>query len=148
MVGWRLILAERAAAERHAVVDHDVVADLGGLADDHAHAVVDEEPPADGRAGMDLDAGEEPGQLGDQPGREPQRRVSPQPVRQPVEPDRVQAGVGEEVLERTPRRRVVGPGGVEVFLQSCEEAHKDLSRESWISGRTQPRMSSYSTVEM
>src|SRR3954469_23811615 len=48
---------QAAAPERDVVVEHHVVADLGGLADDDAHAVVDEEPPADGRAGVDLDAG-------------------------------------------------------------------------------------------
>jgi hypothetical protein len=39
----RMVLGE--ATERHAVVDQHVVADLGRLADHHAHAVVDEEPP-------------------------------------------------------------------------------------------------------
>jgi hypothetical protein len=48
-------------------------------------------------------------------------------VRQPVRPDGVKPGIGEKVLKRTSSRRVVGPGGVEVFLKSCEEAHKDLS---------------------
>ena len=50
-VGWRLTLGERAAAEGDPVVEHDVVADLGGLADDDAHPVVDEEPPPDGAPG-------------------------------------------------------------------------------------------------
>jgi hypothetical protein len=41
------------------VIDQHVVADLGRLADHHAHAVVDEQPPADLRTGMDLDPGDE-----------------------------------------------------------------------------------------
>ena len=40
-------LRERRAAERHALVDGRVVADLGGLADHHAEAMVDEHAPAD-----------------------------------------------------------------------------------------------------
>ena len=40
----------RRAAERDALIDRHVVADLGGLADHHAHAVIDEEAPADLRA--------------------------------------------------------------------------------------------------
>jgi hypothetical protein len=44
-----------------------------------------------------------------------------------VRPDGVKPGVREKVLKRTSSRRVVGPGGVEVFLKSCEETHKDLS---------------------
>ena len=47
------------AAEGDALVERHVVADLGGLADHHAHAVIDEEAPTDLRARMDLDAGEE-----------------------------------------------------------------------------------------
>jgi hypothetical protein len=39
----------------------------------------------------------------------------------------VKPGIGKKVLKRTSSRRVVGPGGVEVFLKSCEETHKDLS---------------------
>jgi hypothetical protein len=65
---------------------------------------------------MDLDAGHEPAQLGEQPRREAQAGILPEAVRQPVDPDGMQAGVCEKVLERTPGRRVVGPGGVEVFL--------------------------------
>ena len=40
-----------------------VVAHLGRLPDDHAHAVIDKEPAADGGAGMDLDSGGKPAQL-------------------------------------------------------------------------------------
>ena len=43
------------AAQSHAVVDQAVVADLGSLADDDAHAVVHHQAAADLRAGMDLD---------------------------------------------------------------------------------------------
>ena len=46
------------AAQRDALVEGHVVADLGGFADDHAHAVIDEEAPADLGAGMDLDSGD------------------------------------------------------------------------------------------
>ena len=41
---------EAGAAERHALVERDVVADLGRLADHHAHAVVDEEARRRSRA--------------------------------------------------------------------------------------------------
>jgi hypothetical protein len=69
--------------------------------------VVDEEPPADGGPGVDLDPRQEAGQLGDQPRRETQGGFLPQPVGQAVEPDRMQAGVGKEVLKGTSSRRVV-----------------------------------------
>ena len=44
------------------------VADLGGLPDHHTHAVVDEDAPANDGAGMDLDAGDKPADLGNQTG--------------------------------------------------------------------------------
>ena len=55
------------AAQGDALVDGDVLAHLGGLADDHPDAVVDEEALAQGGPRMDLDPGEEPPELGDQP---------------------------------------------------------------------------------
>ena len=51
------------AAERHPVVEHDIVAHLSGLADDDAHPVVDEEAAPDRRTRVDLDTGEPPGDL-------------------------------------------------------------------------------------
>jgi hypothetical protein len=69
------------------VVDHDVFADFGGFADDHPHAVVDEEPAADCGARVDLNAGQETAKLRYQPRREAQARDLPQAVRQPVDPD-------------------------------------------------------------
>jgi hypothetical protein len=89
--------------------------------------VVDEEAASDGGAGMDLDAGQEARQLRNEPGGKPRGRILPQLVRQAVRPDGMQSGVGEKILKRTSSRRVMGPGGVEVFLKSCEETHKDLS---------------------
>ena len=58
-MGWRLPRSVAGTAERDALVKQHVVADLRGLADHHARAVIDEEAAADGRAGMDLDAREE-----------------------------------------------------------------------------------------
>src|SRR5690242_2100635 len=52
-----LTAIERRAAERHALVNRAAVADLRRLADNDAHAVIDEHARANLRAGMDLDAG-------------------------------------------------------------------------------------------
>mgnify|MGYP000972671947 CR=1 FL=1 len=82
--GVTLAVFQRTAPEGDAVVDHHVVADLGRLADHHAHAMVDEEAPTDGGTRMDLDAGEEAGQLAQDPGHTPQCRHRPQAVCQPV----------------------------------------------------------------
>ena len=49
---------QRRAAQRHALVNGAVIADLRSFADDHAHAVVDEHAPADDSRRMDFNAGE------------------------------------------------------------------------------------------
>lgn len=46
------------AAQGDAVVEHHVVAEHGGLADHHTHAVVDEAAAPDDGTGVDLDAGQ------------------------------------------------------------------------------------------
>ena len=120
------------AAERHAVVEHDVVADPRRLADHHAHPVIDEEAPADARARVDLDAGEEARELRQEPRRRAQTRP-PQPVGHPVRPDRVQPGVRERDLEAAARGRVV-PACVADVLARPEDRHSAQSRRSAQSG--------------
>src|SRR3546814_16971396 len=51
--------AGRGAAEGDALVEGNVVADLRGLAEHHAHAVVAEEAAPEGGARMNLDAGQQ-----------------------------------------------------------------------------------------
>jgi hypothetical protein len=50
-------------AERYALVDQHVIADLAGFADDDAGAVVDEKTPSDARARMDFDVGKKAAEL-------------------------------------------------------------------------------------
>ena len=54
-VSLRLLIGR--AAQDHTLVHQHVLTDFGRLADDHAHAVIDEEAPADFRSGMNLNAG-------------------------------------------------------------------------------------------
>src|SRR5947209_6984047 len=51
-----LLLLQARPAQRDPVEQRDVVADLGRLTDDHAHAVVDEQAAAELGRRMDLDA--------------------------------------------------------------------------------------------
>ena len=80
------------AAQRHAVVEGAVVADHGGLAEHDAHAVVDEQAPADPGTGVDLDAGLMPAALAD-PSRQKKVPALIQPVRDAVIDQNVKAGV-------------------------------------------------------
>jgi len=54
------------AAERHTVIDQDIIAYDRRFSDDHTHSVVDKKPPTDDCGGVNLDAGEKPGELGEQ----------------------------------------------------------------------------------
>ena len=82
--------------------------------------MVDEEPSADRGTGMDLDPREKSGEL-----RENARRratgpaLDPQAMGQAMNPDRVQAGVDDRVLDVAAGRRVVGARRGEVLTHSA-----------------------------
>ena len=107
-------LVQTGAAQGDALVDGAVVAHDGGLADDDAESVVDEDPPADLRAGVDFDAGEDAAQVRDEPPR-PQPAAAPQSVGQPVHQDGVQPRITGEDLEAAACRRVALVYAVDVF---------------------------------
>ena len=96
--------------QRHSLVHGDVVADRRGLADDDAHAVVDEDALADPGSRMNLDPGDRPAQLGQQTGGK-EETLAPQPVRDAVERDGMQSGRGQNRLDRRAGGRVTLPDG-------------------------------------
>ncbi len=112
-------------AERNTVVNRAVVADLGGLADDDAHAVVDEQALADLRAGMDLDAGHMPRKLREST-REEKVLVLIEPVCLAVVKQSVEALIEEDDLERGARRRVAVADGASVVEQALEDHNTDI----------------------
>ena len=81
------------------MIERAVIADLGGLADHHPHAVIDHHPPADPGSGMDLDAGEEAAEMGDE-ATEESRVVQPQPARRAMKQDGVQPRIAEQDFGR------------------------------------------------
>ena len=83
----------RDAAQGHPVIERDVVADLRGLADHHAHAVVDEEAAADAGAGMDLDAGQEAAEMRERRGRSSRQPRLQSAMGQPVQTDGMEARI-------------------------------------------------------
>ena len=95
------------AAERHALIQGHVVADLGGLADHHPHPVVDDEARADLRRRVDLDPGHRARERRDQP-RQQRHAGAVQRVREPMGEQRVQARPRGEDLQRAdvPGRRI------------------------------------------
>ena len=113
------------AAEGDAVVDGAVVADLGGLADDDAHAVVDEQALADLRTGVYLDAGHMPRKLRKRT-REEKVLVLIEPVCLAVVKQSMEALIEEDDLERGARRRVAVADRASVVEQALEDHNTDI----------------------
>src|SRR5690606_18516430 len=107
------------AAEGDAVVKRHVVPDLGRLADDEAHAVIDEEPLADGGAGMDLDPRDETPDAGDDAA-EQKPAAAPGGVRQAIEHHRLKAGIGEHDFQTRARGRVPRDHGIDLVTKILE----------------------------
>ena len=95
-------------AQGHALEEMDVVLDDRRLADDDPHPVVDEEPLADARSGVDLNAGEGPPQVRHDPSRHP-HPAPMQRMRQPVDLAGVKAGIREYYFEVAGRGRIALP---------------------------------------
>src|SRR6185312_7390012 len=126
-----LALVPRRAAQRDAVIERRVVADLGRLADDDPHAVVDEDPPADRRARMDLDSGPKTAPVR-QPACEPAQAARPQRVSDRTVPDqRVDARVAGEHFPTGAGRGVAVEHHGDVFAQMVEHGRDSGISESF-----------------
>ena len=102
------------------MIKRAIVAYLGSLANDHTHAVINEHPPADGRARMDLDSRQEAAPVR-QPAREPAESRFPEPIGRPAMPDqRMQAGIASEHFPAAARRGVPVEHDSDVFAQAVE----------------------------
>ena len=82
------------AAEGDPLIDRAVVADLGGFADHHADAVIDEQALADRGAGMDVDRGQHPPDMRDKAA-EKIPAVPPQPISGAMEQQDLEAGIAK-----------------------------------------------------
>src|SRR5512135_3817935 len=124
-----LALVPRRPAERDAVVKRRVLADFGGFADDHAHAMVDEHAAPDCRARMNLDARQPaPEMRGEAP--EPGQAVRPEPVRHAMDLQHMQSRIAGQDLPGIASRRVAIEDAADVFTQSPEhEGPSEFSNE-------------------
>ena len=113
------IYRRRDAAQCHIVIERYPLADHRGLADHHAHPMVDEEPAADHRRRMHLDAGQPTGELREEFA---EQEPSPAPcsVRGPVNQARVKAGIEKNYLEPRADRRVALDNRVNVLGNGSE----------------------------
>jgi hypothetical protein len=93
-----LALFFASAAESDSLVESDIVAQDRGLANHHAHSVIDEKTPADGCAGMDFDSGQETSNLRE-PAWEQPEAVHPEPMGEVMYPARVNAGIAQKYCQ-------------------------------------------------
>ena len=117
------------AAECDAVVKRHIIADHGGLADHHTHAVVDEKAPPDGRARMYFDASEHPPHVRDK-APEQTHAMAPQPICQAKKPQRVKARITEKNLDARTHSRVAAKYTIHIFFNALE--HNGTRRISMV----------------
>ena len=103
-------------AERDPVVDKAVVTDLGGLAYDDAHAMVDNKALADLCAGVDLYARAVPPHLGYHSGKEHELMLIA-PMGASVIAYGLHARIQQQHLDGVFRRRIAGKIGIYGFKQ-------------------------------
>ena len=119
-MAFALVLAR--AAQGDPLVDRAAVADLGGLADNDPHAVVDQDSLADLRAGVYLDAGQKPGKLAEKARRQI-GLVLIEPVRGAVHHDGVQTARKQQHLKAVARRRIAFPDGPDILFNRVKHPY-------------------------
>ncbi len=107
------------AAQGHALVQGHVITNLGGLANNDAHAVVDKETTADLGARMNLNPGQPTAEVRYQP-RQPFPAHAPQGAGQAMDPDRMHARVAGQHFKGIARRRVTVENTLDIFSQTLE----------------------------
>src|SRR5262249_22848060 len=107
-----LAVNELRSAERDALIERHVIADLGRLADDGAHAVIDENPLSDDRTRMNFDPRQPAAQMRNEP-REHGEISLPETMRQAMDEDGMNAGIGQQDLEPRPGGRIALHDGLD-----------------------------------
>ena len=126
--GVALALVLTGTAKGHAVVQQAIIANLGGLADDDTHAVVDDQTAADGSTGMDLNTGPESAPLRNAAGDEG-HMTHMEKMGDAMIHGCMDAGIEEEDLQLAPGGRVAGLIGFQQFGQLiCHIAHTPVLR--------------------
>jgi hypothetical protein len=109
-------------AERDSLVKDALLAHLGRLADYDAHTVIDKEPRAYLRRGMDLDAGAETCDVGKE-ARDHRYLHVPEEMVHPVQEYGMEPGIGKDHFQSVPRCRIVPEDRPVVALDGTPKAH-------------------------
>jgi hypothetical protein len=111
-----LAAGQRGATQGHALVQGAVVANLGGLANHHAHPVIDEHPSTDASPGMNFNAGQNTPEMRHEPAGE-QPAVIPKPVGDTVIEQRVKPRITQHDLKPRSGCRIACQCRVNFFSQ-------------------------------
>jgi len=109
----------------HILINQRIIAYLGGLTYNYAHAVVDKKAAADFRAWVDFNSGEEAGELRDHAWQQGYIGVV-EPVGEAVEQDRVEPGIAQENLKDALGGRVFAKYGVDLFPDCAKHKKRPL----------------------
>src|SRR5262245_18034803 len=122
----------RDAAEGDTLIEGHIVPELRRLADHQTGAVVDEQPVADGGAGMDVDAGQHPSKMRDDPPHKAPA-AAPEPVPAPIEDQSVKTRIGKGDLQPGPGCGVPGDHAIDVVANVLEKhaTQHDMIRPHW-----------------
>ena len=101
------------------MVERHIIANDGGFADHHPHAVVDEKASTDRRARVNLDAGQATGKVRDH-APAPIPLTNPEAVRQTMQDQRMNPRITGEHLPCRTRRRIAVKHGTDIFTQTTE----------------------------
>ena len=121
--GVTLHLLQGATAQGHAVVQHHVVTDLSGFTNDNAHAVIDEETAANGRAGVNLHTGQKTSKLRESTSQSLRLILLPELMGQTVNPNGVHTRIVQRNLDSATRSRVVLADVLNIFTQTRNKTH-------------------------
>ena len=119
------VFGQRQRPQRHPLVDADVFADAGGLADDHSRPVVDGKALVDLGPGVDVDPGEAVGMLGHDPRQERHPQFE-EAVGNPVDRDGIDARVAEDDFIVAARGRVAVVSGAHIGGQDLADGREVL----------------------
>ncbi len=120
------------------MIEGAVIADLGGLADHDAHAVVNEQTAADRGARMDLDPRRHPSDMRDKAARKIPA-THPQPMRHAVEEQCLEAGITQHDFKARPGRGIARKRCVNLVAQVFEKHRRHYVIVGTFGGPTRKR---------
>jgi hypothetical protein len=117
------------AAERDPVEQHNIIANLRGLPNDCTHPVVDEQPAANRRRRVNLDASPATRPICNDPS-EKILLAPPQQMRTPMQPYGMKPWIRQQHLGLASRSRVLAQHHGNVFAYACPHGVRHASTKS------------------